>query len=347
MRLVILLALACSFGCKERRAGDVKAATELGDTSTDLTTFLADAAAMAAYRVSLGTDACKRLQTAERQTPNVRSAKLPYKALSSEELRAVADYTGSLFRRVNPALRGSDATALQARAELRPQIQMIASAINRLDLVRGDVFRGANIPNDLVKRYERAKKSGESVPELAFASSSLNPQLAIGFLQLQKADAAPGQLDNSTRVFYLIHARHHGRLIEGVGISDEREVLFPPGTEFHVLAVKDLTDGMLTTFKGRKLPPLQDDPAARNLPQRPVPGCPAATGAKLVEGDDEGNTTASASAGSLFERFKEPLGFDDYDVAAAPEASQAADEELALAGQDKPVTKFIELEDLP
>lgn len=142
-----------------------------------------------------------------------RMAHAPDVGLAPEEVRALDHYTGIGHQDVNAALRDGDYAALR---ELDPEINEMASGLNKLPDFHGQVFRGIDVqPGDMGAFLDRYHV-GNEVREPAFTSSDVvepyrgNVQFTIESV-------------NGKDISWLKDA-HVG----------QQEVLFPPGTSFRV-----------------------------------------------------------------------------------------------------------------
>ncbi|MFF0147203.1 hypothetical protein ATK36_2710 [Amycolatopsis sulphurea] len=142
-----------------------------------------------------------------------RMAHAPDAGLAPEEVRALDHYTGMGHQDINAALRHGDTAALRG---LDPEISEMASGLNKLPDFQGQVFRGIDIgPGDMNGFLDRYQLGAE-VREPAFTSSDLvepyrgNVQFTI--------DSVGGK-----DISWLKDA-HVG----------QREVVFPPGSNFRV-----------------------------------------------------------------------------------------------------------------
>ena len=70
--------------------------------------------------------------------------------LTPEQKAAIRDYSDSGYRRMNEQLR---ARAFTDR--IRDKINVLTSALEELPNFQGDVFRGAAIEEELLRKYQR------------------------------------------------------------------------------------------------------------------------------------------------------------------------------------------------
>lgn len=137
----------------------------------------------------------------------------PSDSLSSDDLSAMADYTGTGYLDLNDALRS---TAVDASQHAR--IDAISNALQKLPMYRGTVTRGTDLPPEVLAQY----RPGEVITEKAFLSTTTNPAVA-------RSTAFTGNVE--FRIF-----SNTGRDISSVSLfPDEREILFPAGTHFYIV----------------------------------------------------------------------------------------------------------------
>ncbi len=133
--------------------------------------------------------------------------------LSSDDLSALADYTGVGYKDLNDALRSD---ALDASQYAR--IEALNQALDKLPPYEGPVVRGSNLPPDVVAQYQ----PGEYIIEKGFMSTTANPVIA-------ESPAFAGNVE--FRIFSCT-----GRDISAVSMFPaEQEVLFRSNTRFFVL----------------------------------------------------------------------------------------------------------------
>jgi hypothetical protein len=131
-----------------------------------------------------------------------------------EDLVAVRGYTSSDYSMLNKALRSGDPAELK---RLNAYIKSAESGLSQLPSYQGSVFRGTNLSSEAASKY----KPGQTVTEDFFFSTAANPRGAF-----------PGNTQYTIR-------SSNGKRIEFLSeVSYEKEVLFPPGTNFKVLSVK-------------------------------------------------------------------------------------------------------------
>jgi NAD:arginine ADP-ribosyltransferase len=139
---------------------------------------------------------------------------VPTAPWTSQDQSALADYTGPGHDDLNDALRTNIVDASQ-----HARVEALNQALEKLPPYRGPVFRGADLPPDLLARYQ----PDAVVTERAFLSTSTEPGVAQG-------QAFAGNVE--FRIF-----SRTGRDISSFSIfPSEHEVLFANGTQFYVVA---------------------------------------------------------------------------------------------------------------
>jgi hypothetical protein len=134
-------------------------------------------------------------------------------AMTSDDLLALADYTGLGSEDLNFALR-SDAVDTSQLA----RIEAINTALTKLPAYDGPVFRGTDLPSEVIAQYQ----PGEVITEDAFLSTSTDPAVA-------RSPEFEGNVE-----FRILSST--GRDISSFSmVSDEQEVLFRVGAKFYVL----------------------------------------------------------------------------------------------------------------
>ncbi|MEV6769712.1 ADP-ribosyltransferase domain-containing protein [Nocardia sp. NPDC051030] len=129
-------------------------------------------------------------------------------------------YTG-LYEDLNSALRAGAVDATQST-----QIKAIEEALTKLPDHNGVVFRGTDLPPNVLAEY----KTGETVVEKSFTSTTAAAE-----------EAFPGNTQ------FTIVSKSGKEVTNYSDIPSEQEVLFPPGTAFRVLS-NDFDPTTGTTF---------------------------------------------------------------------------------------------------
>jgi hypothetical protein len=133
--------------------------------------------------------------------------------LTSDDLSALADYTGSGHADLNDALRSDTLDASQ-----HARVEALNKALEKLPSHSGPVVRGTNLPRDVLAQYQ----PGATVTESAFTSTTKNPAVA-------QSPAFAGNVE-----FRILSST--GRDVSSVSVyPGEQEVVFPAGTNFYVL----------------------------------------------------------------------------------------------------------------
>jgi hypothetical protein len=134
-------------------------------------------------------------------------------SLTSQDLSAFANYTGPEHEYLNDALRTDTMDASQ-----QARVDALNRALAKLPPHTGLVYRGADLPPDVLAQYQR----GEVVTELAFVSTSVDPAVA-------NSSAFAGNVE-----FWIVSKT--GRDIsEFSQFPTEHEVLFANGLQFYVV----------------------------------------------------------------------------------------------------------------
>jgi hypothetical protein len=132
--------------------------------------------------------------------------------MTDDQIIGVIGYTGSDYRMLNKALRSKDPGELQ---RLGPYIRAADQGLAALPNYEGLVYRGADLPPDIIAKYE----PGKVVTEDAFTSTSYDS----------------GQKFSGNVVFEILS--HTGKQVEFLSqFSHEKEILLRPGTR---LLIKD------------------------------------------------------------------------------------------------------------
>jgi hypothetical protein len=134
--------------------------------------------------------------------------------LTSDDLSALDDYTGSGYQDLNSALRSD---ALDASQHAR--VQAISDALQKLPPYHGPVIRGTDLPPEVLAEY----RPGEVITEDAFLSTTTNPAVS-------RSPSFAGNVE-----FRIMSST--GRNISSVSMfPGEQEILFPAGTKFYVVS---------------------------------------------------------------------------------------------------------------
>lgn len=151
--------------------------------------------------------------------------------LSDIEIASILDYTYVGCYDMNQELRqhgGASNSALRAK--------ITASALNKMPKVKGDVYRGTDVP-DTVK-YE----VGQTWADCGFTSASSDKKLARHFAHIGRASSG------NRSVIYTIKSTN-GVSVKNISVfPDENEVVFTAGSGFRVTSVETKTE---KTWLGR------------------------------------------------------------------------------------------------
>lgn len=138
---------------------------------------------------------------------------LPLHPLNSDDLAALAHYTGPGYKDLNSALREG---ALEASQQAR--VDALNKALEKLPTYEGTVVRGTNLPADVLEQY----RPGEIITESAFTSTSMDHAVA----------QSPTFAGNTE--FRILSTT--GRDVSSVSMfPGEQEILFPAGSKFYVV----------------------------------------------------------------------------------------------------------------
>jgi hypothetical protein len=147
--------------------------------------------------------------------------------LTVYEKTLIYHYTKDGYAAINAALRKSRKTVLT---------NLLGQALKKLPEYRDQVFRTAYLSSRQLSAYQRAFRDDLPMTERSFLSSSMASGLAR-------------QLPPHNVRFQI--ASRSGRSVETVShlgiysISNEEEVLFPPGCQFRVQAVTQMKNYVL------------------------------------------------------------------------------------------------------
>ncbi|WP_144051762.1 ADP-ribosyltransferase domain-containing protein [Fibrisoma limi] len=173
-------------------------------------------------------------QTVRDNLKRVKSdERIDFKNLTFEHVTAIYHYTTPAFRELNAAIRNP---AIMTDY-LRSFQTVLNEAVNKLPKRIGTTFRGTSLPEEVIKQYEDAFKSGTLNIEKAFTSTSVDLRVAQQF-----ADRAVKE--GETRVIFRINGRT-GVDINRMSAADkfqEAEVLFKSNSQFKVTDFRTDTD---------------------------------------------------------------------------------------------------------
>lgn len=185
----------------------------------DLSTYRADGAVRAAWRTHENSGMYGgRMGRLVRGDGEAYYGKAAMDALDDADMEAIASYMWHWDGIMNRALRtGAWGGGVDSYAK------MTASSLNSLPRYRGMTYRGAGMPPDFLKSYQR----GVIVTPKGFSSTSGNRYVATEFAYMNRGRGAP--------VVYEIRSRS-GRDITPLSFfSGEHEVVYNPGTSFRVV----------------------------------------------------------------------------------------------------------------
>lgn len=143
--------------------------------------------------------------------------------LRTEEIMAIRLYTASFYQAENSLLRNNP-------ENISPFVKVLCAALQKLPTSKNILYRGAILPNEVVKRY----KVGTIIREEAFTSTSEDEQTAKHF-------AVKPTL---SRKVMFVFKTIKGANIDLVSIYEEHEYLIPAGTEFKVVSSTMSAEGI-------------------------------------------------------------------------------------------------------
>ncbi len=139
--------------------------------------------------------------------------------LTPAETLAVRVYTEEYYETINNALWNNVTSE-----EVDRYSRVLNRALDKLDVYRGEVFRGAPLTATQLEEYRKYAKNGLPMIHPGFTSTSTRKQVAIGF--------------TPNTMFYI--KSRSGRDISRVSWSErEYEVLFRNDTKFKILSVDE------------------------------------------------------------------------------------------------------------
>ena len=226
-----------SNSCRTTQATDIKALTNLntGEPLLDLTEFkILDPKLADRMGTSIGKETGYELSYYRSELQSKLNRKTEDVNFPNEvyypELYAIYLYTRSTYSKVNSDLRKlppspADAKtgqiieqdANKANASMPNVVQLIASGINKMPKHACSAQRGTTLPSDIAKNIEDERY----YTERAFVSTS------------EGGDSFGGQHK------YVVNSESCPKSISGISnYENEKEILFPPGSEFEVTRVQ-------------------------------------------------------------------------------------------------------------
>lgn len=136
--------------------------------------------------------------------------------LTDTDRVALDDYTGPGYRDMNSYLRNPDQFSAADQAAIQTRVDNVSEALGKLPPEPGVTFRGTNLPDDVLARYE----PGHIVTEDAFMSTSRDPSVAQGAFDGNTLITVNGQNGRDVAP----HSQFPG----------EAEILYDYGTDFIV-----------------------------------------------------------------------------------------------------------------
>ncbi len=132
--------------------------------------------------------------------------------LTEKDRKAIADYTGIEYRRLNDTLRTGTLQQLEGVAD---NASDLSEALRKLPDYEGTVQRGGHVPESIVDRY----REGEVVVENGYTSATTDPEKEFG-----------------GNALWVIESKHGRDISELSGMPEERELLFDHFSSFRVLS---------------------------------------------------------------------------------------------------------------
>ncbi|MGE0174932.1 MAG: ADP-ribosyltransferase domain-containing protein [Oligoflexales bacterium] len=157
--------------------------------------------------------------------------------LTREEILSISAYTQVEFTAMNAELRTKNISD-----KYQPLIYLSGSGLRKLPKFVGTVFRGTNLRPEILEKYQTAFKNKTPLQELGFMSTTSSEEvLSQGF------GAKNGR--------FIVESSHGAAVDMLSTFPEEKEVLFPPGTWFQIVDIKQeqLTEGTRITIKMKEL----------------------------------------------------------------------------------------------
>ena len=195
--------------------------------------------------------------------------------IDKNELVAIRLYTSSAYRKVNQALRTRDPATLPAMESI---IKAASSGLNKLPAAPCNAKRGTGLPDNILKALEKDTQ----FIECAFLSTTYG-DIPLTF---RKDITFEIESDRCAKIDWMSE------------FPNEKEVLFPPGSEFYVTDRQEVTSNgkTLTTLKMKHV--MSGDPALAGAKRKidcmnitDLPGSPGTAGFTPVPESDLLNRT--------------------------------------------------------
>lgn len=159
---------------------------------------------------------------------NERQKMLGLEEVTQEEAAAIVAYTGYSYKTLNRLLRGG---AYPSDAALQAYVEAAQHGLMKLPKYRGLSARGAPFSEAELKGILSTYRKNAVVEEASFTSSSLGDKAAF-----------------SGNVYWRIHGKSGVHVEKISDHPSEREVLFMPGTRFHVDSVEQINGKYIITM---------------------------------------------------------------------------------------------------
>lgn len=138
-------------------------------------------------------------------------------ALTDADRAALHDYTtNDGYTTMNPYLRNPDGYSDEEKAAIQARADRVSTALAKLPARPGQTYRGVNLPDDILAKYQ----PGSVVTEKAFTSTSTDSSVATGNFQGNALMVVTGQSGRDVAPF----SQYPG----------EAEILYDKGTKFMV-----------------------------------------------------------------------------------------------------------------
>ena len=167
------------------------------------------------------------LPTGQHSSMNAAQRRAGLPELTVEEAAAIRAYTGSTYRTLNNSLRGGK---YASDPLLQAYVDAAQHGLAKMPKYSGVSARGMNFNEEQLKAMLSTYRKGVVVEDAAFISSSYGEQAAFG-----------------GNVFMRINGKSGVNISSFSQYGGEREVLFMPGTRFHVDSVEQKNGKYIVT----------------------------------------------------------------------------------------------------
>ncbi|MGA0556543.1 ADP-ribosyltransferase [Larkinella sp. VNQ87] len=150
---------------------------------------------------------------------NTKPMRSTFKKVDHEELASINHYTSSEYWELNRWLRSGMKDNDKFLSAFK---RVLSAALRDMKRFKGVVYRGGELPADLVGEYKKAYQKGEPVKHLAYTSTTRKPG---------------GEFHGNVK---MVITSKNGRQIEKLSrFKDEQEILFDAGTAFKVTGIEE------------------------------------------------------------------------------------------------------------